>query len=179
MTQVGTVYGQALYDLAKAEELSGPILSQMAALAESFRAEPDFLRLLSAPNLSKAQRCDILDQSLRQCVHLYVLNFLKLLTEKGYVRHFADCCRTYRECYNRDCGILEVTAVTAVPLTPSQRNKLKQRLSAGTGKRISLANRVEPGILGGMRLDYAGKRLDDTVSRRLEEVRCLLKDTLL
>ena len=179
MTQAGIVYGEALYDLAKAEGLSGEILSQITVLAESFREEPDFLRLLAAPNLSKAERCDILDKSFREKVHPYVLNFLKILTEKGYVRHFADCCGAYRDCYNRDNGILPVTAVTAVPLTGAQTEKLTKKLSELTGKTVSLTNRVDPDILGGVRLDYDGKRLDDTVSHRLESVRGLLKNTVL
>ena len=179
MTQAGIVYGEALYDLAKAEGLSGEILSQITVLAESFREEPDFLRLLAAPNLSKAERCDILDKSFRDRVHPYVLNFLKLLTEKGYVRHFADCCAAFRDCYNRDNGILPVTAVTAVPLTEAQTEKLTKKLSDLTGKTVSLTNRVDPDILGGVRLDYDGKRLDDTVSHRLDSVRSLLKNTVL
>lgn len=179
MTQAGIVYGEALYELAKSEGLSEEILSQITVLADSFRQEPDFLRLLAAPNLSKAERCDILDRSFRGKVHPYVLNFLKILTEKGYVRYFADCCAAYRDRYNRDNGILPVTAVTAVPLTRAQADKLTGKLSELTGKTVSLQNRVDPGVLGGIRLDYDGKRLDDTVSHRLDAVRGLLKNTVL
>ena len=179
MTQIGSVYGEALYDLAQSESLADEILEQMTVLAESFAQEPDFLRLLSAPNLSKEERCGILDESFAGKVHPYVLNFLKILTEKGYSRHFPDCCRSYREQYNRANGIVEVTAVTAVALTQEQAQKLSKTLSDLIHKRVSLTNRVQPGILGGVRLDYDGKRLDDTVIHRLETVRGLLKNTVL
>lgn len=179
MTQVGSVYGQALYDLAKAEDLTAKILTQLTVLEQSFAAEPNFLRLLNAPSLSKEERCAIVDNSFRNKVHPYVLNFLKLLTEKGYTRHFRDCCAAYRDCYNQDNGILPVTAVSAVALSRAQRQKLTEKLSTLTGKTISLTNRVDPGILGGIRLDYGGKRLEDTVSLRLESVRRLLKNTVL
>ena len=179
MTQAGSVYGEALYDLAKAEDLSVRILEEISVLEEAFRDAPDFLRLLSAPNLSKAERCAILDDSFRGKVHQYVLNFLKLLTEKGYARHFADCCAAYRDHYNRDNGILPVRAMTAVALSAEQKEKLTAKLSALTGKTISLENRVDPAILGGVRLDYDGKSLDDTVSHRLDAVRNLLKNTVL
>lgn len=179
MTQVGTVYAQALYSLAKEEECSQAILQELAVLRESIAKEPDFVRLLSAPNLSKEQRCAIVDESFRQKVHPYVLNFMKLLTEKGYMRYFADCCKAYRQAYNQDHGILEVTAVTAVALTADQSSRLTQKLSQVTGKVIDLINRVDPACLGGVRLDYDGKRLDDTVSHRLESIGSLLKNTVL
>ena len=179
MTQAGSVYGEALYDLAKSEGLSHRILQELEVLAESFRREPEFLRLLSAPNVSKAERCAVLDASFEGKVHPYVLNFLKILTEKNYARHFSDCAAAYRRHYNLDNGILPVRAVTAVPLNQAQTQKLTAKLSELTGKTVQLTNHVDPEILGGVRLDYDGKRLDDTVSHRLEAVRSLLRNTVL
>jgi len=179
MTQVGSVYGEALYSLALEEALSKQILEEISVLEQSFHAEPDFIRLLSTPNLSVQERCKILDDSFRGNVHPYVLNFLKILTEKGYMRHFFDCCKAYEESYNRDNGILPVTAITAVSLNPAQVEKLTAKLCQITGKQVTLHNRVDPEVLGGVRLDYDGKRLDDTVSHRLDAVRSLLRNTVL
>lgn len=179
MTQIGTVYGGALYSLAGEEGLTKEILQQLKVLQECFDREPDFLRLLSSSNLPKEERCRIIDDSLRGQVHLYVLNFLKLLTEKGYVRHYSECVSAYREQYNQDNGILPVQAVTAVALTPEQTEKLCGKLSRITGKTIELTNRVDPGCLGGVRLDYNGMQVDDTVSHRLDSIRALLKNTVL
>ena len=179
MTQVANVYAQALYDLTAEERCAEAVAGQLAVLAESFRAEPDFVKLLSAPNLSKEERCTIADDSFRGKVHPYVLNFMKILTEKGYMKHFSDCCKAYEEHYNLDNGILPVTAITAVALTAQQSEKLTDKLSRTTGKQVKLLNKVDPTILGGVRLDYDGKRLDDTVSHRLDAIRTLLKDTVL
>lgn len=179
MTGVGNVYGEALYLLAKEEDRSKTILEELKALDESFSQEPDFLRLLSSPNLPKAERCQILDDSFRGKIDPYLLNFMKILTEKGYIRHFSDCRKGYTLHYNQDNGILSVTAVTAVALSAEQAGKLTGKLENITGKTIELVNRVDPGIYGGVRLDYDGQRLDDTVAHRLENIRNLLKNTVL
>ena len=179
MTQIASVYAEALYVLAKEENCTDGILGELTVLAESFRQEPDFVKLLCAHNLTKEERCGILDDSFRGKVHAFVLNFMKILTEKGYMRHFADCCRAYRQAYNRDHGILEVCAVTAVALNPDQKERLTQKLEKVTGKTVDLDNRIDPACLGGIRLDYDGKRLEDTVSGRLESIGALLKNTVL
>ena len=179
MTQVGSVYGEALYTLALEEGLTTAIGEELSALEQSFRAEPDFIRLLSTPNLSVQERCNILDDSFRGKVHPFVLNFLKILTEKGYMRHFFDCCKAYEESYNRDNGILPVTAITAVSLNAAQAETLTAKLCPITGKQVKLHNRLDPEVLGGDRLDYDGKQLDDTVSHRLDAIRSLLKNTVL
>lgn len=179
MTQIASVYAQALYDLAKDEQLTKEILEQLEALGEGFSREPDFVRLLSAPNLSKEARCAIVDESFRGKVHTYVLSFMKLLVEKGYVRHFAPCCKAYRDIYNADHGILPVLAVTAVPLTEAQAKKLTDKLCSLTGKTVELECRVDPSVLGGVRLDYDGKRIDGTVKNRLDSIGSLLRNTVL
>lgn len=179
MSSVGTIYGQALYSLAKEEGLANAVLQQMTALDESFRAEPEFIRLLCAANLTKDQRCGIVDESFRGKVEQCLLNFMKLLTEKGYLRHFSDCCKVYREQYNVDHGILEVRAVTAAPLTEQQHDRLRDKLAGITGKTVALICSVDPQCLGGVRLDYDGKRLDDTLQHRLDNIRALLADTVL
>ena len=153
MTEAGSVYGQAIYDLAISEGLGKTILDQLNVLEHSITVEePGFLKLLSTPTLSKQERCQILDQSFRGKVHPYVLNFLKILTEKGYIRHFSHCVQAYRESWYRDNDILLVEAVTAVPLTMEQLKKLTRKMISLTGKTIELANRVDPSVLGGIRL---------------------------
>ena len=179
MTEVGSVYAAALYTLAREEGLHDAILQQLKILDSCFTQEPDFLRLLGAPNLSKSQRCQILDDSFRGKLEPYLLNFLKILTEKGYIRQFSNGVAAYRDFYNRESGILPVTAITAVPLTDAQREKLTEKLRKITGKQIELLNKLDPTVLGGMRLDYDGKRVDDTVSHRLDTVRSMLQNTVL
>lgn len=180
MTDVGNVYGQALYDLALSEKLTKPIMDQLGVLDHCFTVEePRFLKLLSTPSLTKQERCQIIDDSFRGKVHPYVLNFMKILTEKGYIRHFSHCFTAYRDRYYRDNDILLVNAVTAAPLTVAQLERLTKKLISLTGKTIELRCHVDPGVIGGIRLDYDGKQLDDTVSHRLEAVRSVLKNTVL
>ncbi len=175
----GNVYGQALYSLAAEEQIAQTVLSELTVLNESFRAEPQFLRLLAAPNVPVQERCRILDTCFRGQVHSYVLNFLKILTEKGVIRHFSDCVDAYICQYNQEHNILPVTAVTAVPLSEQQVIRLAEKLSKITGKTARLSNRVDPRCLGGVLLDYDGKRVDGSVATRLESVRRMLKNTVL
>ena len=179
MTEVATTYGQAMYDLARDEGKSQKILAELSVLDQSLKAAPEFLQLLSAPNIPKEERVQILDDSFRGKIDPYVLNFLKVLTEKGYMRHFSGCCQYYKQQYNKDNGIVPVVAYTAVPLSDELRRKLTAKLSTVTGKTIELDCRIDPETLGGVRLDFDGRQVDGTVRRRLEDIRGLLKNTVL
>ena len=179
MTGAGYVYGEALYSLAREEALDKRILEELRVLQDSFSKELDFLRLMDSPNLSKEERCAVLDNCFRGNVHGYVLNFLKLLVEKGHILWFSQCVSRFQELYYEDHQILPVRATTAVALTAEQTDRLADKLNGITGKQVILTNRVDPAVMGGVCLDYDGKRLNDTVAHRLDEVRTLLANTVL
>ncbi len=179
MTHIAGTYAQALYSLAKEENLTDELLAELGVLRQSFAQTPEFVRLLSTPNLPKQERCAILDESFRGSVQPYLLNFLKLLTERGYMRHFDDCCAFYSACYDRDHGILPVRAVTAVPLSDAQAQRLTDKLSTLTGKTVRLEGHVDPSVLGGVQLSYDGTQIDGTVKSRLEALGRTLKNTVI
>ncbi len=179
MTQIGSAYGQALYTLAKDEGVSEEILKDLRVMKESFEAEPNYLVLLAAANISVEERCQIVETAFRERVHPYVLNFLKILTEKGYARHFEECFLSYEEQYNLDNNILPIKVVSAIPLSEKQTEKLITKLSNITGKNIQLTKEVSAECVGGVRLDFAGKRIDDTVRNRLNNINNLLQKTVL
>ena len=107
----------------------------------------------------------------RNLAIIYVLNFLKILCEKGTLRELPGCARAYRVRYNQAHGILEAAATTAVAMTEQQVKSLHEKLEKLTGKTIDLKTKVDPAVLGGIRLDIEGTELDGTVQNRLAALR--------
>ena len=146
MTETAKMYGGSLYDLAAEEGLETRILGELDEVQQLLKQNPDYLRLLSTPSIPKKERCGLLDEALRGQVHLYVLNFLKILCEKGTLRELSGCARAYRIRYNQAHGILEATAISAVPLTEQQRAALHAKLESLTGKTIEEARNEVKGL---------------------------------
>lgn len=179
MTQTAKTYGSALYELAVEEKLSGEILEELNVLCPAMQENPEFIRLLSTPSISKEERCQVLDSSFRGKLQPYLLNFLKILCERGYMRDLQGCYQEYRSRYNADNGILEATAITAVPLSDGLRQRLHDKLAAITGKTVDLTMRVDPACIGGIRLELDGTELDGTVRHRLDDMKRVLSNTVL
>jgi len=171
VTEFGREYGEGLYALCAEEHIERDALREVQALKASFRENEDFLRLLGNMTLSKEQRVAIVDDTLRGSVHEYVLNFLKLLVERGAIHEFAECADAYRACYNRDHGVVEAEVTTAQPLNDGQRQKLIEKLQSMTGKEIVIKEKVDPSVLGGVLLQMEGKRYDNTVAHRLNAIK--------
>ncbi len=176
MTKTAKTYGDALYQLAREEGCAALLLEELEAVDGILRQNPQYQRLTSLPALGKEERCALLDEAFGGRVHPYLLNFLKILSEKGKVKEFSGCVQAFREQYDEDNGILAVLVRSAVPLTDGQRQRLTQRLGETTGKTIRLSERVDPALLGGLRLEADGQSLDGTVAGRLQRMRVTLQD---
>lgn len=170
MTGLAREYGEGLYALAAEEKLEKQMLDELKTLKKCFRENPDFLRLMGNMSIGKEERLGIVDHALRGQVHPYVLNFLKLLCERGAANEFALCETVFREAYNREHGVIEARVTTGAPLTPEQRARLTARLKKMTAKEVTLKERVDASLLGGVVLEMEGKRYDNSVAARLEKI---------
>ena len=170
MTELAREYGEGLYALCAEENLTGDMLSEVQAMKALLRQEPDFVRLLSNMSLPKQERVQILDNALRGQVHPYMLNFLKLLCERGILHEFEGCETAYRACYNADHAVVEATVTTREPLDADQRRRLLEKLRGMTGKTVHLTEKTDPAVMGGVLLEMNGQRYDNTVRHRLEEI---------
>ena len=171
MTEFGREYGEGLYALCAEEKIERDALREVQVLKESFRENGDFIRLLGNLTLPKEQRVAIVDDTLKGSVHEYVLNFLKILVERGAIHEFAECADDYRACYNREHGVVEAEVTTAKPLNERQREQLIQKLQSMSGKEVVIKEKVDASVLGGVLLQMDGKRYDNTVAHRLQAIR--------
>ena len=171
MTDLAREYGMALYQLAEEEQLDQQILEEFSVLAGQFEENPEYLELLSTPALQKSQRLQIADETFRGRIHVYLLDFIKILIQREAAQQLPQCWRQYEKLYNQRHNIERATAVTAVPLSPQLRDKLLEKLEQISGKTILLENRVDPAVIGGVSIQMDGKELDDSLKSRLETLR--------
>ena len=95
------------------------------------------------------------------------------------VRDFGGCCRRYTALYNADRGIAQAEVTSAVPLSGQQLERLRAKLEEISGKKIQLQPKVDPSVLGGLRVSLEGKLLDGTVKGRLDDLRRKVSETVM
>ena len=167
MTERARVYGGSLYDLAAEENLTDAIMSQLVDVKQLFRENPDYLKLLSEPAIKKDERLDLIEKAFGASAERYLVSFLKLLCERNLLNEFEGCCDTFRKRYNADHNIADAVVISAVALTNQQLEALKVKLSAVSGKKVALEQRIDKSVLAGIKVELEGKQLDGTVAGRL------------
>jgi len=67
--------------------------------------------------------------------------------------------------------ILDARIISAVPLTPEQLEGLTQKLNSRFHKHLNITTTVDPSILGGVRVIVGNMVIDDSIKRKLQEMK--------
>ena len=164
---VKSEYGHALYLLAKEIEQVEEIKIDLTAAYEIFKTNPEYSTILDTPAISKGEKLALVDEAFKP-LHENVVSLIKILSEKHSVATFKDVYKTFILLYNEDMGIIEVEAVTAIPMNDNQITALRERINSITGKCAQIKNTVDPSILGGVKLRYEGVQIDASIKTRLD-----------
>lgn len=170
-------YGRALYELSAEGGTESAVREQLRLICRALEAQPSYIRLMDTPAVGSAEKCRLLKEAFAGAEEL-LCNFLCILCEKRGFYSLPACKKAFEAAYDEAHSIVRATALTAVPMEQRQKEALVRKLSAMTGKTVELDNRVDPALLGGIRLRYEGVQLDDTIQSRLESLRRSLAEAI-
>lgn len=160
-------YGKALFLLAEERGTGDSVLSDLETAERAFSALPSYEKLLDSPAVSGEEKSRLIDEAFAP-LDKDVVSFLNILAERHAIYDFPKCVTAYRALYDEARGNLRVVAVSAVPMNKEQIAALSQKLAKKTGKTVFLENEVDPSILGGLRLRYAGIQIDASLRTKLD-----------
>ena len=171
-------YGRALFLLTEEVGNTEKVREDVTVLLAVLKENPDFVNLLDTPAVSKDERLGVVDATL-STLDENLANLVKILAERREAHSLPKVLDAYLAVYDEARGIERVEAITAIPLTDGQAEKLKARLEKQTGKTIIIKNTVDPSILGGIKLRYMGIQLDGSLKSRLDSFEKVLTDMII
>lgn len=179
MSDVAKVYGEALYSLAADEGTEDDLLVGLRELDLAVREHPGYLSMLSSPTWPEEERKRLIAQAWEGHLPPSLLHFLYVLTDHRRMAALPSVIAAYETLYREAHHISVAKVSSAVPLSDAQRETLRLRLEQKTGGRVELDCRVDPALIGGLRVEMNGLRFEGTVRARLDEMKEILADTVL
>lgn len=173
ISSVAVDYGRALLMLTEEVGTTEQVYGETLAIREILTECDGYTKLLDTPALSVEERLALVDEAFSS-VDTNLKNLIKLLTERRMAHAIPRILSAYEDEYLESRGIVRAEAVTTVPLTEAQKDALKLKLEKITGKQIIIENRIDPSILGGIKVRYMGIQQDGSVRCRLDELSRIL-----
>lgn len=165
------VYADALFELANEENNLDTVYNELNAVCEILNANSDFVKLLGIPTVSNEEKKKLISNCFEKKLSDTVFNFLNVLCDNGRMKYYSSIIDEFKTLYNDKNGILEVEVITTVKLSENLKTKLLEKLSKNSGKKISLVEKIDPSIMGGIVLKYNNTQIDASVKARLDNMR--------
>lgn len=165
-------YAQALFDVGIERGLLDQFQQDLAGITQVL-AHPDVARALENPKVPLSAKRELAHRLLGDR-NSYVLNFVDLLISKSRTPVIKEIRESYQQLYNAQKGIAVAEVTTAVPLADEEMNRLIDKLSQITGKKVILEPRVNESILGGLVVRIGDRVIDGSTITKLKALRAEL-----
>lgn len=175
-TEVGDRYAQALFDLALETGRLDAVRADIVALKTAWTDSADLRRLAASPVIStEDQGKGLVAIATQAKFEPNTVNFLGLLAQNGRAKDLAAVIAGFERLYAKHAGIVAAEVVSAQPLDAKQLAAIKAALNASLGKAPELTTRVDPAILGGLKVKVGSKLFDASLKTKLDQMKFALK----
>lgn len=168
------IYAGAFFELCteKAGDELGDILGELETMNAAVEDNPDFIKLLGAPTITKEEKIALVKEIIAKGGFRELTgNLLCVLTESGRMDCFGGILKNFRALYNEHFGIAEIAVTSSTALPDETVEKIRAKMAEVTGKKISVKLKVDSALIGGAVIDYGSTRWDGSVRTRLAGLR--------
>jgi len=164
-------YARVLFDLATSSDAVDAADEDLKGVDRAVRAHADLREALTDTAVPVEKKRDVLRDIFGGEVTPEVLTVVTLLIERDALEELPAVARRFGEIAEAERGIVVAEVTTAVALSDTLRTSLIDKLNATVGRPVTLRERVDAGILGGIVIKVAGRVFDGSVSAQLSGLR--------
>ena len=168
--QVARVYAQALFDAATEAGVVEPVRRELGDFVAALAASAPLRKVLADPQIETSAKSRVLAEVTRGGQPL-VAGVLRLMLDRGRFAAVPELRTAYDALAIVEEGVVEVEVVSAAELPPETEKKIAARVHEATGRRVEMARRVDPSILGGLVLRIGDVIVDGSVQARIRQLR--------
>jgi F-type H+-transporting ATPase subunit delta len=170
MDELAQVYARSLFAVARELGKLDTIREQLAQFADALSANRELAVFFFSPYFSTAEKQDGLARVLDGADESF-LNFLNLLIENHRMPVIFRARAAYDRMWDEENKTLAVEITSAIELDPATTESLGKTIGERAGRKVTLAARVDPDILGGIVVRVGNSILDASIRNRLEQLR--------
>ncbi len=168
------VYGEAFFELCEeqGDAVMKDILDELMALDKIFTENPEFIKLMGTPTVAVDEKISFIEEMSKSGgISELTTNLLCLLAEKSRFGCFSGIIKYFRGEYNERFKLADITVTSAKPLTDALREQIAAKMSQIIGKKVTIIERVDENLIGGVIIDYGSRRYDGSVKARLNALK--------
>lgn len=175
MAELATIarpYAEALFRVAQAGDIAAwsALVADMGALA----AHPDVRAFVGNPRLTERQVADTFLSLLKTELPAEAKNFVAMLTENGRLELLPEISAQFHVLKNAAQGAADAEITSAFAMSEAEVGRLVATLEKKFGRKLNPTVKVDPELIGGVRVTVGDEVLDTSVRARLQQMHAAL-----
>jgi F-type H+-transporting ATPase subunit delta len=170
MEELAQVYARALFEVGREQGKLDLLREQLGEFADALDQTRELSVFFFSPYFSTKEKREGLERLLDGADESF-LNFLGMLIENHRMPVIFRIRQEYERLWQDENLLLPVEITSAVALDQATTEGLGERIGQRAGRKVALAARVDPDILGGIVLRVGNSILDASIRNRLEQLR--------
>jgi F-type H+-transporting ATPase subunit delta len=175
-SNLGGRYAQALFDLASEQKAQAAVEADLKSLKAALAESRDLKILIGSPAFSAEDKgkglAAIAD---RAKFNPTTKKFLGLLAANGRAVALPAVIAGFEDLAAKARGAVSAEVTTALPLSAAQAKGVAAALRQALGKDPEITTRVDPAILGGIRVKVGSRLFDASLRSKLDSLKFALK----
>jgi F-type H+-transporting ATPase subunit delta len=170
MEELARVYARSLFAVALEQGRLDMLREQLGQFADALDEHRELAVFFFSPYFSTAEKRQSLHTLLDGADEILV-NFLSLLIENHRMPVIFRIRQEYERLWDEENRTLPVQITSAIALDQATTESLGRTIGERAGRKVTLAARVDPEILGGIVIRVGNSILDASIRNRLEQLR--------
>ena len=176
ITDVGERYAKALFDLAKDSDQVLAVEADLKSLKAMKADSADLRALLGSPAFSaEDKQKGLLAIAEAAQFNPITKKFIGLLTHNRRAEALMSAIASFEKLSADYRGVVSATVTTAVKLTTAQSKGVAAALRQALGKDPEIETRVDPALLGGIKVRVGSRLYDASLRSKLDSLKFALK----
>jgi F-type H+-transporting ATPase subunit delta len=175
-SDVGARYALALFELAKDQRETAVVEADLKSLKAMSADSKDLRTLIGSPGIAAEDKARGLTAIAEAAgFSATTRKFVGLVAANRRASALPAMIAAFERLAAEDRGAVSAQVTTAMPLTDAQTASLAAALRMALGKDPEIETRVDPAILGGLKVRVGSRLYDASLKSRLDSLKFALK----
>ena len=167
---VARVYVETLLRLADRDDAVDAVSEGIETLGRALESSRDFRTFLEAPQIDADAKREVIATAFDGRVHPLVLRFADLVISRKREALFPRIAAAWRELIDERANRQTATVDSAVPIDDVTLEAMRRALEEATGKNITIDQRVDEDLLGGVVVKTGDLVMDASLRSKLSNL---------
>lgn len=164
-------WSNGLFQLARQIKKINQFVEESNKLIDIFAVYPEFIKIVSSSNLTIKIRKQIINETFKDYIEPFILNFFFLLIDEQYFHYVRFILKEFRKLCNEFHDINYGIIYSVIALSKQQIRQIKFKIEKIINHKIEVVNKIDKSLIGGIKVKVQNQVFDGSVKAQINQLK--------